>query len=110
MKKLAVILIAFVAVIIAIANDGESEPKVRNYHTNIQYLLKKAVIGEVKHPDTLSFKEYDFVHLAGDAYSASYTFTSKNSFGVPVRNKIYLTVILNDDSTSVKEYKEYIIK
>ena len=108
MKKLAVILIAFISVMIAMANDGE--PKVRNYHTNIQYLLKKAVIGEVKHPDTLSFKEYDFVHLAGDAYSASYTFTSKNSFGVPVRNKIYLTVILNDDSTSVKEYKEYIIK
>ena len=109
MKKLAVILIAFIAVIIAMANDGESKPKVRNYHTQIQYILKNSVEDYVKHPETLSFKEYDFVALSGSVGTASYTFTSKNSFGVPVRNTAYVTVILNDDLT-VKEYIGFNIK
>ena len=109
MKKLAVILIAFVAVIIAIANDGESEPKGKNSHTEIQYILKNSVEDYVKHPETLSFKEYDFVALSGSVGTASYTFTSKNSFGVPVRNTAYVTVILNDDLT-VKEYIGFNVK
>ena len=107
MKKLAVILIAFVAVIIASANNGETKGK--NSHTEIQYVLKNSVKDYVKHPDTLSFKEYDFVALSGSLGTASYTFTSKNSFGMPVRNTAYVTVVLNDD-LSVKEYIGFNIK
>tara|TARA_R110000764_G_scaffold28143_1_gene66216 strand:+ start:560 stop:889 length:330 start_codon:yes stop_codon:yes gene_type:complete len=109
MKKLAVILIAFIAVIIAGANNGESEPKGKNSHSEIQYVLKNSVKDYVKHPDTLSFKEYDFVALSGNVGTASYTFTSKNSFGVNIINKAYVTVVLNDD-LSVKEYIGFNIK
>ena len=107
MKKLAVILIAFIAVMIAMANDGE--PKGKNIHSEIQYVLKNSVEDYVKHPETLSFKEYDFVALSGSLGTASYVFTSKNSFGVPIRNTAYVTVIVNDDST-VKEYIGFNIK
>ena len=107
MKKLAVILIAFVAVIIASANNGETKGK--NSHTEIQYALKNSIKDYVKYPETLSFKEYDFVALSGNIGTASYTFTSKNSFGVNIINKAYVTVVLNDD-LSVKEYIGFNIK
>ena len=107
MKKLAVILIAFVAVIIASANS--SDDKGQNSHSEIQYTLKNSVKDYVKHPDTLSFKEYDFVALSGSVATASYTFTSQNSFGVSVYNTAYVTVVLNDD-LSVKEYIGFNIK
>jgi hypothetical protein len=103
MKKVILTIAVTLVVFLTIGNmSGTSEGG--NSHTKIQRVLKDAIKSSAKHPDTINFKEYNFISVVGNTGRATYTFTSKNDFGMNMNGTATVTVVLNNDLT-IKEYK-----
>jgi hypothetical protein len=110
MKFIKIVSAIFIVLIILfnMGNSSDSDSKAGQSHTLIQRLLKEEALKTAKFPETVVMGEYKFTALAGAFGMATYTYTANNSFNVPVKLMVKVTVEMNEDLT-VKEYKDLLV-